>query len=1701
MLLVYYSYSNFKLIFDNKLSIIIFATYYIYDLLFLLQIGYFPIESGMIIATDLVSILNLKCIKNCCFSGRLVSSRVIGLADSKSVVSRNLEAIVEGNQPCPLEITPEYSSSFKTKKLNESDPSKLSKLSSKHSKPSNVNSNPLDSCENYSKQSQPMFAYNHTNSQLNDSIYGDDWKPFDTQSNDANHFELAKKIFNRINTDTASKNPNLDLKTSIDSNKYDYIYSMNNNKLETIKEFHSSIEKSSYYTDSMNKSNSPDINAINISRQNALISPIQTPDSTTPYYQPQNTLGIDQPHFGGSHWDEEAQINTMVPIKKNVIGNQGISDQQVVDSRYEVSFRDLNAFKSAHKLKPGFNTYNSLNTKHTDPKQVISTQKFDTDHEIYQADDEGFDELDLKKEILNKHTNLDLSNLSSSQSPHLQNIETNTNNLFTTAPPFKQLLPLNLRNDLFNKPAISTDTYSSKETANRELVNLQDETKQKNPINFDKKELKIRSSKHNTSKNQNNLSFQDVFSAHWIRERRHDKSYYQNFTMSAVDNSSGFNSPVTDSLRIKHSKPKSKSQYVPRKKSCSEDLETNRRVSLFNNLTGSTASKTPQLFRKDLNKVKNQNLRTRQRSDDSMITGVVMNVISDIISLVDNGIIILDNNLMGIYNNIDALYSKQLIKRSNLDEIFNYELLVNNRVYTFNRIFKKENVTHQTVDFFSFQTILKIYDFCKKKKGNEWFLVNIENSIKKLEEKRNSGLISVYNGEVIEDNNDFKNYKNIQQINVIELNHLLSALFQFQTKSTENGDFMTENECDLIDQFSHISFFYKDVSIKLAFINLCTEPMLCLTIMDLGERVLLLNLDDKNKFKNQQISSISHELQTPMNFTFAIMDYFIEETRKMQEIFTDTKNTNEATGTFIINQSTTKELCDSLSSIKGNSEAVLKNLTHMGLIIQSIVDYSHIQTDQFIMTNESVDIVASIKDILKIYSEQTNGKNIFVKVDNPKPTVTWITDKKRLDVLLSVIIFNSVKYTMTGKISVNINPEPKLGYLQISVTDTGVGMSAEQLKTLKLSLTNTLTSKTTTNCSGIGLGLRIVATILRYMAPKDKNKQEFKSEKDVGTTVTFYLKTGYQIGDIEQGHLENTNTDESIEENVIPKIIMANKMYFKNEIKSKEGAIESSLSTRQKSVSQLSPFDKIGLLNENFLLTKNHIDLIDNNISRLQSPLDMNMDRMIPIALSVSPHNLQHRLQKQIFFNKAQSIKEQSHEINSSDDDAKINIIKRDQKNKTKTHTYDNNNYQRNSSINPYKPTKVKKYSGFYVPNRSNPTKSKTQRSFSQFKKESDNTLGAFVEDYIGSNVINSEETGNNQGKHSRFAISNIKRSESEFNEEKSDALSNQNSKNSYSNESTNGPPIINHKKKNTAEVVVGISQTEKNKQIDLKTRQISTDFINNPEITFQVNSDQEKSYDDLHKNEDKRDTGNAKILINTINNNGDGIDESKDITVSPNKSNSYFLTPTNKDNTLIELLGPMNQTNNSLKQKHDETQTFFNEELAISDINNQNYLQNAMKLSNTSESNNDFKFDLEGIFKEKGLVLNKTNSILLEETLQSNIPFSPKTHLSNQIHQNTSSLLFNTDKRDNNHIPIQSKHEQIKQISKKSGDDTVKQIYSFQEIVKPDNKIKLEDATIRKVNTVESNNPGTSEKYFFVYKKNQVYQRMQASNHSFTCR
>jgi signal transduction histidine kinase/CheY-like chemotaxis protein len=228
-----------------------------------------------------------------------------------------------------------------------------------------------------------------------------------------------------------------------------------------------------------------------------------------------------------------------------------------------------------------------------------------------------------------------------------------------------------------------------------------------------------------------------------------------------------------------------------------------------------------------------------------------------------------------------------------------------------------------------------------------------------------------------------------------------------------------------LENWSHICFFYKDISIKIALLNLSIEPIVCVSLMDLGDRILLLNLDDKNKFKNLILMSISHELKTPMNFTFATIELFVDEINNMQGIISRLQRKNLDEENILVPADTMNELTDIFSLIKDQGESAMKNLNHMMLIIQGTEDYSKIQTGGLQLTVTEVNIFHTVKEILKIYSEQTKSKKVKTKVITDEPNLVWPMDKRILNEILSIIIFNSVKYTMSGDIKVHILPDFK----------------------------------------------------------------------------------------------------------------------------------------------------------------------------------------------------------------------------------------------------------------------------------------------------------------------------------------------------------------------------------------------------------------------------------------------------------------------------------------------------------------------------------------------------------------------------------------------------------------------------------------------------------------------------------------------------
>lgn len=428
--------------------------------------------------------------------------------------------------------------------------------------------------------------------------------------------------------------------------------------------------------------------------------------------------------------------------------------------------------------------------------------------------------------------------------------------------------------------------------------------------------------------------------------------------------------------------------------------------------------------------------------------------LGNILALMDNGIIIFDVYLEGVYNNISNVLNPDQ-ENSNMSELIHFERLFSPKTYSIDNVFRIYVVTELIADYSSILVLQKIYSMTKRR-FPEFSCSKFELILERMKSKQNSGMVSQRslndNGNLgtseLKSSNQFRDYSFIENIDIHELFQILTFLFNLIRDDIANGC----NTFMFLKNYSDLNLFYKDISVKISLVSLESEPMLCITIVDLGERAMLLNLDDKNKFKNKLIDSISHELKTPINFTFATIENFIDESKEWVEAFSEKELIkSDDDENFIIPKNRILEFTENLLFHKQQSESVILNLKHMMLFIQSIVDYSLTQTDNFTVNADQVEIVSTVKEVLKIYCEQTRSKNIFTKVEvvpsSSGPKVMWKTDRMRLDVILSTIIFNSIKYTRSGNIKIIIESlEPRVSELKITVRDTGVGMDTKQLE-------------------------------------------------------------------------------------------------------------------------------------------------------------------------------------------------------------------------------------------------------------------------------------------------------------------------------------------------------------------------------------------------------------------------------------------------------------------------------------------------------------------------------------------------------------------------------------------------------------------------------------------------------------------------------
>jgi len=158
-------------------------------------------------------------------------------------------------------------------------------------------------------------------------------------------------------------------------------------------------------------------------------------------------------------------------------------------------------------------------------------------------------------------------------------------------------------------------------------------------------------------------------------------------------------------------------------------------------------------------------------------------------------------------------------------------------------------------------------------------------------------------------------------------------------------------------------------------------------------------------------------------------------------------------------------------------------------------DYNEYRKLGVISENKGyINIRKVIIDIINEYSVLANDKNVHIDFDIKTNYV--MTDNTKLKQVLSNLLSNAIKYNKSNG-SIYINCKKVSNNTYISITDTGIGMSQEELSKIG----NPFYRSKRIEVSGTGLGLSLVKKIVKFM----EWGLDISSKQGSGTTITIVI--------------------------------------------------------------------------------------------------------------------------------------------------------------------------------------------------------------------------------------------------------------------------------------------------------------------------------------------------------------------------------------------------------------------------------------------------------------------------------------------------------------------------------------------------------------------------------------------------------------------
>ena len=223
--------------------------------------------------------------------------------------------------------------------------------------------------------------------------------------------------------------------------------------------------------------------------------------------------------------------------------------------------------------------------------------------------------------------------------------------------------------------------------------------------------------------------------------------------------------------------------------------------------------------------------------------------------------------------------------------------------------------------------------------------------------------------------------------------------------------------------------------------------------------------------QKEDLSHLAHEMKTPLNSIMGFSTLLLQQQKKMAQ---------------------RKDTSLSLQM----TEKVIKNSKQLLRLINDILEISRYEAGKMQANFEPVDVRGIIILVTEALEYSAEQKNLEIILDCDRAPAEIVSDRLRLQQIVTNLVSNAIRYTESGSITINCQTTDSDRWI-VAVADTGIGIAPE-VQAQIFEPYFRVASKEGYSAESTGLGLSIVDKMVRLL----QGNIELVSQVGAGATFT-----------------------------------------------------------------------------------------------------------------------------------------------------------------------------------------------------------------------------------------------------------------------------------------------------------------------------------------------------------------------------------------------------------------------------------------------------------------------------------------------------------------------------------------------------------------------------------------------------------------------